>query len=191
MMIAGSASAPNLSSMCWFCIGTLMVVLLLYEHMWSGCWVLAGVWLRCLSQVMTWYILTTKSGMAVIQKFVWKLSKGNFANPDDNWLWWFVDSRIGDDLEVEDINPEQEIAPCWRYQMMSLRMKTEVCYWLEVGGHKWLKKRLIATPLTPTMNVWLSKFQGSEDPINMMAGSLIIIVQLCVGPKWWFMETCP
>jgi len=41
----------------------------------------------------------------------------------------FAYSKTGDDLEVEDIDPEQRNAPCWRYQMTSSMMKTDDIVW--------------------------------------------------------------
>jgi len=40
----------------------------------------------------------------------------------------FAYSKTGDDLEVEDIDPEQN-APYWRYQMKSSMMKTDDIVW--------------------------------------------------------------
>jgi hypothetical protein len=147
--------------------GTLIVVLLLlHEQMCSGrcCWIIAGVWLKHLSHMMTWwYNLTTKPGMTGCchSDDCLEIEQGQlFAIQMLIDYDKVVDSKIGDDLKEDE---EQHWRP--RTNCSILEIPDDVfnddedrAMSLFGGrGHERLRKeRLIIAPfLTPTMNVWL------------------------------------
>jgi hypothetical protein len=61
------------------------------------------------TDLMAFYILT-KTGKVVVRKLVWTLSQDDLANPDIKLRLADLDegiqSKIGNDLKVEDIDPE-------------------------------------------------------------------------------------